>query len=167
MSFPVLFHDDAVGEPKCTGCMACVNYCPTECMSAGVERNPRYAAGGSTRKTIAPWFEIDLSKCIECGICVDMCNYEAIALGLDDIPVHEPVVGMAWLEQRGREYERQVGHEAAVTKPDVVPLLQAARHRLPAASNSDGARRAWSRLRSSTPVEVDVERRGSTPRRDA
>lgn len=157
MPFPVLFHDDQVGEPACTGCMACVNYCPTECISATVGRNPKYESGESQRKTVARSLEIDLSKCIECGMCVEMCDYEAIALGVDELPAGNQVADMEWLEQRGREYKERVGHEAAVTKPEIVPLLKSVRNRLPPASSSDGARRAWSRLRDSHPLDVQVE----------
>jgi NADH-quinone oxidoreductase subunit I len=159
LAYPVLFHDDSLNEPACTGCMACVNYCPTECISATVRRNPVFVSGSSSRKTIAASFEVDLSKCIECGICVDMCDYEAIALGVDEVPAGAKVVGLDWLEARGREYERRVGHDIAVTKPDVTPLLEAVRGRLPPASTSDGARRAWSRLRTSKPMDVRMDRR--------
>ena len=159
MAYPVLFHDDSLDEPACTGCMACVNYCPTECITATVQRNPLFVSGSSSRKTVAASFEVDLAKCIECGICVDMCDYEAIALGLDDAPAGAKVVRLDWLEARGREYERRLGHDAAVAKPDVLPLLEAARDRLPPASTSDGARRAWSRLRTSKPMDVRMDRR--------
>ena len=154
MAFPVLFHDDSLDEPACTGCMACVNYCPTQCISVTVDRNPRFLGGASNRKTIATSFEIDLSQCVECGICVEMCDHEAIALGLSKLPPGESRVDMRWLEERGREFEANIGHEAAVEKPDLMPLLEAARHRLPPASSSDGARRAWSRLKNSIPINM-------------
>ena len=81
MAYPVLLWDDKADEMACTGCMACVNYCPTQCIFATVAPNPRFRRGESTRKTAALSFQINLPKCIECGICVDVCKYDAIALG--------------------------------------------------------------------------------------
>ena len=80
MGFPVLTWDENVGEPYCTGCMVCVRYCPTQCMSATMKDNPLRAEGKSTRRKIVDSFEINLSRCIVCGICVDVCNFDAIEM---------------------------------------------------------------------------------------
>ena len=80
MGFPVLMWDENVGEPYCTGCMVCIRYCPTECMSATMEDNPLYEQGESKRRKIVGGFEINLGRCILCGICVDVCNFDAIEM---------------------------------------------------------------------------------------
>jgi NADH-quinone oxidoreductase subunit I len=80
MGFPVLMWDGNVEEPYCTGCMVCVRYCPTECMTAVMKDNPLHADGKSTRRKIVDSFEINLGRCILCGICVDVCNFDAIEM---------------------------------------------------------------------------------------
>ena len=80
MGFPVLTWDDQVGEPYCTGCMVCVRYCPTQCMTAVMKDNPLHADGKSTRRKIVDSFEIKLGRCIVCAICVDVCNFDAIEM---------------------------------------------------------------------------------------
>lgn len=80
MAFPVLTWDKKVGEPYCTGCMVCVRYCPTQCMTAVMKDNPLNAEGKSPRRKIVDSFEINFSRCILCGICVDVCNFDAIEM---------------------------------------------------------------------------------------
>ncbi len=80
MGFPALTWDDEVGEPYCTGCMVCVNNCPTECMKAEMKDNPLHAEDKSKRRKIINEFEINLGRCILCGICVDVCNFDAIEM---------------------------------------------------------------------------------------
>lgn len=80
MGFPALLWDYSNDEPYCTGCMVCVRECPTQCMSAEMTDNPRFAAEESTRKKIIDSFEINLGRCIVCGICVDVCNFDAIEM---------------------------------------------------------------------------------------
>ena len=80
MGFPVLTWDEQVSEPYCTGCMVCVRYCPTNCMSAVMKDNPKVQAGESHRRKIIDTFEINLNRCILCGICVDVCNLDAIVM---------------------------------------------------------------------------------------
>ncbi|MSQ22933.1 MAG: NADH-quinone oxidoreductase subunit I [Dehalococcoidia bacterium] len=80
MGFPVLTWDDKVGEPFCTGCMVCVRYCPTQCMSATMTDNPLFKEGKSKRRKIVGEFEINFGRCIVCGICVDVCNFDAILM---------------------------------------------------------------------------------------
>ena len=83
MGFPALTWDSEVGEPYCTGCMVCIRYCPTQCMSAEMMDNPRHAEGKSRRRKIIKEFEINLGRCILCRICVDVCNFDAIEMGHD------------------------------------------------------------------------------------
>ena len=80
MGFPVLTWDEKVGEPFCTGCMVCIRYCPTECMSATMKDNPLQMEGKSKRRKIVDEFEINFGRCILCGICVDVCNFDAIEM---------------------------------------------------------------------------------------
>ncbi len=159
MSFPVLLWDDDVDELACTACMACVNYCPTQCIAATLAGNPGGQVGQRRRRTVARTFEIDYSRCIECGICVDKCDYEAIALGSATGTPSATTLSMEELVANGRRYVAEVGRERALRKPDVRGLLEKARHRIPPASESDGARRAWSRLRTSLPLELDTSAR--------
>jgi NADH-quinone oxidoreductase subunit I len=80
MGFPALTWDQDVGEPYCTGCMVCVRYCPTQCMSATMTDNPLFQEDKSKRRKIVGEFEINLGRCILCGICVDVCNFDAIEM---------------------------------------------------------------------------------------
>jgi formate hydrogenlyase subunit 6/NADH:ubiquinone oxidoreductase subunit I len=80
MGFPALLWDYSNGESYCTGCMVCVRECPTQCMTADMSDNARFASGESTRKKIIEKFEINLGRCILCGICVDVCNFDAIEM---------------------------------------------------------------------------------------
>ena len=52
-----------VDKEKCTGCNACVEACPQECISMVDDKAV-----------------VDESACIDCGICVDECPVEAITL---------------------------------------------------------------------------------------
>ena len=61
MGFPVPpCGDEKVEEPYCTGCMVCVRYCPTQCMTAVMKDNPLHADGKSSRRKIVDSFEINL-----------------------------------------------------------------------------------------------------------
>ena len=80
MGFPALLWDGDVPEPYCTGCMVCIRACPTQCMSAQMTDNPKFADNESRRRKIIETFEINLGRCILCGICVDVCNFDAIEM---------------------------------------------------------------------------------------
>lgn len=113
MGFPALTWDGARDEPYCTGCMVCVRYCPTQCMSAKMQDNEKFSEGVSHRKKIIESFEINLSRCILCGICVDVCNFDAIEMSLE----HERSerlrnanrVDLPTLLDMGRVYQVEVG----------------------------------------------------------
>ncbi len=53
--------DTICSATQCTGCLACMNSCPTDAISVGADNN------GS----IAP--HIDGAKCIDCGLCARVC----------------------------------------------------------------------------------------------
>ena len=80
MGFPALLWDDTAGEPFCTGCMVCVRECPTQCITAVMQDNPKFADGTSHRKKIIETFEINLNRCILCSICEDVCSLDAIEM---------------------------------------------------------------------------------------
>jgi NADH-quinone oxidoreductase subunit I len=113
MGFPALTWDGARDEPYCTGCMVCVRYCPTQCMSAKMQDNEKFSEGVSHRKKIIESFEINLGRCILCGICVDVCNFDAIEMSLE----HERSerlrnanrVDLPTLLDMGRVYQVEVG----------------------------------------------------------
>ncbi len=83
MGFPALLTDDTADEPFCTGCMVCVRECPTQCMSAQMHDNPKFAEGSSHRRKIIEEFEVNLNRCILCGICVDVCSFDAIEMSYE------------------------------------------------------------------------------------
>jgi len=102
MGFPVLTWDAQVEEPYCTGCMVCIRYCPTECMSATMKDNPLHAEGKSKRRKIIDKFEINYGRCIVCGICVDVCNFDAFAR-------NDNRADLGRLLQLGQEYQDSSG----------------------------------------------------------
>ena len=113
MGFPVLTWDEKVEEPYCTGCMVCVRYCPTQCMSATMKDNPLFQEGKSKRRKIVEEFEINFGRCIVCGICVDVCNFDAILMSHEhELSVVLRTGNRANREQllkMGMEYQRQSG----------------------------------------------------------
>lgn len=113
MGFPVLTWDEKVGEPYCTGCMVCIRYCPTECMSATMKDNPLQAEGKSKRRKIVDEFEINFGRCILCGICVDVCNFDAIEMSHEhELSVFARDDNRADLDRllkMGKEYQEETG----------------------------------------------------------
>ena len=147
--------------------MACVNYCPTKCMTATFARNPRHRTAKSLRKTVATSFTVNLPDCIECGICVDVCKYDAIALGYAG-PARargfaDGVADMSALLRLGKVTAAAPVTAARADAPAVNDRLKAVYDRLPPASESDGARRARSRLRNTKPVRAEFLKRGPKP----
>ena len=113
MGFPVLTWDQQVGEPYCTGCMVCVRYCPTQCMSAVMKDNPLHADGKSSRRKIVDSFEINLGRCIVCGICVDVCNFDAIEMSheheMSKFARNDNRTDLEKLLDMGKSYQQEVG----------------------------------------------------------
>ncbi len=112
MGFPALTWDKDVGEPFCTGCMVCVRYCPTQCMSAKMKDNPLFAEGKSTRRKIINEFEINLGRCILCSICVQVCNFDAIEMSheheLGKFERNANRVALPELLEMGKKYQEEV-----------------------------------------------------------
>jgi len=113
MGFPALLWDFQRDEPFCTGCMVCVRYCPTQCMSAEMHDNPRFAEGDSHRRKIIQTFEINLNRCILCGICVDVCNFDAIEMSheheLAGRGRNDQRVDLGELLKMGKKYQADTG----------------------------------------------------------
>lgn len=113
MGFPALTWDDKVPEPYCTGCMVCVRNCPTQCMTAVMQDNPKHAAGESPRRKIIKEFEINLNRCILCGICVEVCNFDAIVMSheheMSTFQRNGDRVDLPALLQIGVKFQRETG----------------------------------------------------------
>lgn len=143
MGFPALTWDGARDEPYCTGCMVCVRYCPTQCMSAKMQDNEKFSEGVSHRKKIIESFEINLGRCILCGICVDVCNFDAIEMSLE----HERSerlrnanrVDLPTLLDMGRVYQVEVGWKQSkpnATSPNEKEAAKAAAEETKAADEA-------------------------------
>jgi NADH-quinone oxidoreductase subunit I len=121
MGFPVLTKDANRDEPFCTGCGVCVRYCPTQCMSAAMKDNPKFADGDSHRKKIIDYFGINYGRCILCGICVDVCNFDAIAMSaqheISDRLRDGNRMDLARLLEQGRKYQRATGWKQSRPSP--------------------------------------------------
>ena len=105
--------DDKVDEPACTGCLVCMRYCPTECITVNMMDNPLYKEGKSSRRKIVDNFEIRMERCILCAICVEVCNFEAIAMTdyheEADISRGGLIATKEDLFRMGRDYQRRAG----------------------------------------------------------
>ena len=113
MGFPALLWDEDVDEPYCTGCMVCIRDCPTQCMTAEMKDNPKFADDTSRRRKIVDYFEINLGRCILCQICVDVCNFDAIEMSheheLSKFQRNDNRVDLAQLLNMGKEYREKTG----------------------------------------------------------
>ena len=69
-----------VDEDNCTGCLACVPFCPVDCIATVPQE--KYDTN------IIPPVQIKFNQCIGCQICARVCNkltWDAIEmLGTDD-----------------------------------------------------------------------------------
>ena len=113
MGFPALLWDETADEPFCTGCMVCVRECPTQCMSAQMYDNPKFADATSHRRKIIETFEINLNRCILCGICVDVCAFDAIEMSHEhELASYARAGARADLDlliEGGRRYQAETG----------------------------------------------------------
>ncbi len=143
MGFPALTWDEDVREPYCTGCMVCVRDCPTQCMSAVMDDNPKHAEGASRRRKIVREFEINLGRCILCGICVDVCNFDAIEMSheheLSKYERNGNRVDLTRLLEMGRAYQRETGWGPSQPKKNSgVPVEKPAGEREKSAGGAAG-----------------------------
>ena len=58
-----------VREDNCTGCEACIEVCPVDCI---------YKVPGEELPSLGSFVDIDLERCIGCALCERWCPWDAI-----------------------------------------------------------------------------------------
>jgi len=111
--FPVLLWDDKTNEAACTGCMVCMRYCPTECITVTMKDNPLFKEGKSKRRKTVADFQLRMERCILCSICVEVCNFNAIRMSdlheEADTGRGELIMKKEDLFRMGRVYQDEMG----------------------------------------------------------
>lgn len=70
---PCLPVDPETGKDVCTGCMACVRACPTQCIAIETHQ-------GEDKKRVVDSFTLDASLCMFCNLCAEACVFDAIRM---------------------------------------------------------------------------------------
>ena len=163
MGFPALLWDEDVDEPYCTGCMVCIRDCPTQCMTAEMKDNPKFADDTSRRRKIVDYFEINLGRCILCQICVDVCNFDAIEMSheheLSKFQRNDNRVDLAQLLNMGKEYREKTGW--APKRPEKNSGIPIKKDDKPRSVSKRAPKKTTTP--ANTPIAVEVE----TPTEDA
>lgn len=163
MGFPALLWDEDVDEPYCTGCMVCIRDCPTQCMTAEMKDNPKFADDTSRRRKIVDYFEINLGRCILCQICVDVCNFDAIEMSheheLSKFQRNDNRVDLAQLLNMGKEYREKTGW--APKRPEKNSGIPIKKDDKPRSVRKRAPKKTTTP--ANTPIAVEVE----TPTEDA
>ena len=163
MGFPALLWDEDVAEPYCTGCMVCIRNCPTQCMTAEMKDNPKFADDTSRRRKIVDYFEINLGRCILCQICVDVCNFDAIEMSheheLSKFQRNDNRVDLAQLLNMGKEYREKTGW--APKRPEKNSGIPIKKDDKPRSVSKRAPKKTTTP--ANTPIAVEVE----TPTEDA
>lgn len=60
-----------VDADNCTGCEACIEVCPVDCI---------YKLEGEDLPTLQGFVDIDLERCIGCDLCAKWCPWDAIEM---------------------------------------------------------------------------------------
>src|SRR5687767_4997543 len=71
-----------VRADNCTGCQACVEVCPVDCI---------YTVPGEDQPSLQSFVDIDLERCIGCKLCERWCPWDAI----DMVPLKDLVQAVA------------------------------------------------------------------------
>ncbi len=83
-----------VNADNCTGCEACIEVCPVDCI---------YKVPGENLPTLQSFVDIDLDRCIGCELCERWCPWDAI----DMIPSTQIAEAVA---RKGGPEEYQAEH---------------------------------------------------------
>ena len=102
-----------VNADNCTGCEACIEVCPVDCI---------YKVPGENQPVLLSFVDIDLERCIGCKLCERWCPWDAI----DMVPVKDLVQAVA--DKGGPpDYVEKNQEQLVRTAQEIVELAEAAK----------------------------------------